>query len=127
MEKDCKAYKALKNNKSKKSFERLHAIQKELQSSISEVRWQCHALKISLSLGFELFSFLFSRLTVRGKSTLRKKVLPLTSGTMPKTQRTGNLLFVAFMYGTKGGDMPGMSLNNLNRAISPYCFFENGH
>ena len=49
------------------------------------------------------FDLCLFRLTVRGKSTLRKRVLPLTSGTMPKTQRTGNLLFVvAFMYGTKG-------------------------
>ena len=48
MERDCKAYKALKNNKSKKSFERLHNIQKELQSSISEVRVPLH-LTVRLS------------------------------------------------------------------------------
>ena len=37
VEKDCKAYKAYKHTKSKKTFERLQAIQKELQLSITEV------------------------------------------------------------------------------------------
>ena len=37
VEKDCKAYKAVKHTKAKKTFERLQAIQKELQCSISEV------------------------------------------------------------------------------------------
>ena len=39
VEKDCKAYKAYKHTKSKKTFERLQAIQKELQLSITEVNF----------------------------------------------------------------------------------------